>query len=90
MAKVLKALYLKRCTGCELCVLEAQRQLKKIGLDQALIRVFRNKESKAEYPEHNIELDPRINALDTAKICKICPTQVLDLVEETDNDGLNS
>jgi hypothetical protein len=71
-------------------VLESQRQLKKVGLNQALIRVFRTKGEKSEYPEHNLEIDPRINALDIEKICKICPMNILEVSEEEDTDaGLN-
>lgn len=42
MAKVLKISFPEKCIGCELCVLEAQRQLGKLGLEGSLIRVFRN------------------------------------------------
>jgi NAD-dependent dihydropyrimidine dehydrogenase PreA subunit len=43
MSKTLKAVRPEKCNGCELCVLESQRQLEKVGLEESLIRVFTGK-----------------------------------------------
>ena len=51
MTKILKATYMENCIGCELCVLETQRQLKKVGLEGAPIRIFRKRKEKSEYLE---------------------------------------
>lgn len=42
MAKILKISFPEKCIGCELCVIEVQRQMGKLGLEGSLIRVFRN------------------------------------------------
>jgi hypothetical protein len=75
-----------KCIGCELCVLEAQRQLKKIGLEGSLIRIFRNKKDGSEYPEYSVELDPHINALDIEKIRAICPVDCFEIIAQDGND----
>jgi len=82
--KKLKAVNLHKCTGCELCVMEAQRQMKKITLQDALIRVFKNKKEDSEYLQYSVELDPQVNTLEIEKIREICPTRVLEIVEERD------
>jgi hypothetical protein len=82
MAKVLKAVAIDKCNGCELCVLEAQRQLEKVGLDAALIRVFTSKEDGREYPTFCIDIDPRINSIDIERIKSICPKFVFKIEEE--------
>lgn len=76
----LKAKYPEKCIGCELCVFEVQRQLQKIGLDGALIRILRKN-------EFYIEIDSRINKLSLDKIVSICPTGVFEITTE-ENNGL--
>lgn len=87
MAKNLKVSFPQKCIGCEVCVFEAQRQLKKVGLEGSLIRIFRNKKEGKEFLEYSIDIDPRLNKLDIEAIKNICPTEVFEVVEE-ENDGL--
>lgn len=42
MAKKLRITFPQKCIGCELCVMEIQRQLGRVGLEGSLIRVFKN------------------------------------------------
>lgn len=85
MAKVLKISFPEKCTGCELCVFEVQRQLKKVGLDGAPIRIFNNRKDQSGLTElsFKIDIDPSINALNLEKIANICPTNVFT-IEEVD------
>lgn len=87
MAKNLKVSFPQKCTGCELCVFEAQRQLKKVGLEGALIRIFKKREEDKKFLEYSIELDPHINKLDVERIKNICPTEVFEITEE-ESSGL--
>jgi len=87
MANNLKVSFPQKCVGCELCALEAQRQLKIVGLEGSLIRVFKNKAEGKEFLEYSIDLDPRVNDLDIEKIKNICPTEVFEITQE-ENDGL--
>jgi len=82
MAKCLKASFPQKCIGCELCVLEAQRQLKKVGLEGALIRILRNKKDDKEFLEYSIDMDARINSLDIESIRSVCPTEVFEILNE--------
>lgn len=82
MPKILKSTFPNKCIGCELCVAEVQQQLGKVGLEGALIRVFRSKKDNSEYLEFKIEIDPRVKALDMEKIQEICPNNVFEIVEE--------
>lgn len=84
MSKILKAKYPKKCVGCEMCVMESQRQLKKVGLEGSLIRIFRNK-AKEDFIEFSIELDPRINQLDIKAIKDICPNGVYEIEDESES-----
>lgn len=86
MAKLLKPTQLNRCNGCELCIFEAQRQLKKVGLEDSLIRVFRKKNPETQTLGFELEIDPRINILDIEKIESICPKKVFEILEDTTND----
>lgn len=85
MTKSLKVKYQKQCIGCELCVFEVQRQLKKVGLDGALIRIIKNKPAEDKKLEFYVELDPQVNHLDIERVLKICPTNVYEIVETQDN-----
>lgn len=87
MTKFLKVAFPQKCIGCELCVLEAQRQLNKVGLEGSVIRILKNKKANSEFLEYHIDVDPRINTLDINKIREICPTGVFEIVEE-EEDGL--
>ncbi|GIW69254.1 MAG: hypothetical protein KatS3mg101_0001 [Patescibacteria group bacterium] len=81
MPRTLKISFPEKCVGCEMCILEAQRQLSKVGLEGALIRVFRNTNSKLGNIEYSLEIDPRINSLNVDKIAQICPKLVFEVEE---------
>ena len=85
MAKILKISFPQKCIGCELCVMEVQRQLEKVGLDGSLIRIFRNKKEKSDFLEYSINIDPKINTVDIESIANICPTEVFEIIEEEQN-----
>lgn len=78
MSKILKIAFSNKCTGCELCLMEVQRQLGKVGLNGSPIRIFRNSENGLSF---EIDMDPVINKLDVKKISEICPEAVF-VVEE--------
>ena len=86
MAKVLKISFPDKCKGCELCVMEVQRQLKKIGLDGSPIRIFRNKEERVLLGEiiFSIDMDQNINNLKIKKIAASCPTVVFKIEKVED------
>lgn len=69
-----------------MCIFEAQRQLKKVGLEDSLIRVFRKKNPETQALEFELEIDPRVNILDVEKISSICPKKVFEVQEDTKND----
>lgn len=81
--KVLKATFKKNCIGCEMCVMEVQRQLGKVGLEGSPIRIFRSTNEAGEV-SYSVDLDPRVNELDIEKIAAICPTLVYTIEEESD------
>ncbi|OGC45902.1 hypothetical protein A2V49_02515 [candidate division WWE3 bacterium RBG_19FT_COMBO_34_6] len=87
MTKNLKISFPQKCIGCELCVLEVQRQLKKVGLEGSFIRVFKKKKDNSDFLEYILEVDPRINSLDLEKIKSSCPTEVFEIIEGV-QDGL--
>jgi hypothetical protein len=83
MSKVLKAMYPDRCTGCEMCVIEVQQQMKKLGLEGSLIRVFRKVDkTNKEKLIFSIELDPKVSKLDIESIKNICPQGVFSVEDE--------
>jgi hypothetical protein len=86
MPKILKPTQKDKCTGCELCVFEAQRQLKKVGLEGSLIRIFRKKSPDNEKILFDLELDPRINILNVEKIASICPKHVMEVLDKKEDD----
>ena len=65
-------------------MLEAQRQLQKVGFEGSLIRILRGKNDKGV--SFSVELDPRINKLDIQKIRAICPTGVFTISEENSDE----
>ena len=87
MAKSLKISFPKKCIGCELCVLEMQRHLGKVGFEGALIRILRKGKENSEFLEYSIDIDPRVNNLNVEQIKNSCPTGVFELVDEK-NHGL--
>ncbi len=86
MSKTLKPTQQEKCNGCELCLLESQRQLKKVGLEESLIRIFRNKKDNDHKLELRVEIDPRVNMLHMEKIAEICPKDVLEIVDEEESE----
>ena len=84
--RVLKAEFSSRCNGCELCVLEAQRQLKKVGIEGSPIRILRSKSQDSL--NFSVDLDPRVNELDIEKIKSICPTLVFTITEQEEYELL--
>jgi hypothetical protein len=85
--KILKATFENRCNGCELCVMEAQRQLKKVGLTDTPIRILRDNTSSNLY--FYVEIDEiLIKKIDINEIYKVCPTGVFEIVEDYDSELL--
>jgi NAD-dependent dihydropyrimidine dehydrogenase PreA subunit len=85
--KFLKVSFENRCNGCELCVLEAQRQLKRVGLSNSPIRILRDATGSNLY--FHIEMDESLNKLNIEEIFKICPTGVFEIMEEQDETLIN-
>jgi len=83
--KILKATFENRCNGCELCVLEVQRQLGKVGLTDAPIRILRDSSKSTVY--FHVDIDPSVNAMNLKEIVKVCPTSVFEIIEEEDEDS---
>jgi NAD-dependent dihydropyrimidine dehydrogenase PreA subunit len=79
MGKTIKATKGQYCNGCELCVFETQRQAGKVGLEEALIRIFKNLAADPNKPVYSIDIDPRVNSQNIAKIAEICPRKVFDI-----------
>jgi len=88
MTKILKAKFPEKCIGCELCILEMQRQINKIGFEGSVIRVLKKPRENADGLEYSIVLDPQVNNFDIKKIKEICPTQVFTI--EDQENGLIS
>jgi hypothetical protein len=80
MPKTLKPTYQKNCTGCELCVIEVQQQLKKVGLEGAILRIFRNEEKGGV--AFSVVIDPQIDKLNLERIKNICPKKVFNIVDK--------
>jgi len=81
MGKILKVIFPEKCMGCELCVMEAQRQMGILGFEGALIRVLRD-ESKLGIPVLCLDIDPNISRFDLDRIAKICPNGIFAVEEE--------
>ncbi|NBO17479.1 MAG: hypothetical protein EBV07_01130 [Proteobacteria bacterium] len=82
--KILKATFENRCNGCELCVLEVQRQLERVGLTDSPIRILRDSSKSTVY--FHVEIDPSVNNLNIKEVIKVCPTSVFEIIEEEDED----
>jgi hypothetical protein len=84
----IKATFPQKCIGCELCVMEVQRQLGRAGLDGSLIRILKSFNETERTVEYAINIDPQVNTLDITKIREICPTGVFT-TEETENESFS-
>jgi NAD-dependent dihydropyrimidine dehydrogenase PreA subunit len=82
--KILKATFENKCIGCELCVLEAQRQLERVGLSDSPIRIFKDTTQNNVY--FHVDIDNSVEKLDFKEIMKVCPTGVFEIVEVQDED----
>lgn len=89
MAKILKVIFPEKCIGCELCVMEVQRQLNRVGLEDSLIRIFRKYDEVKKEARYEVLLDPRVQEADIERIAKICPTGVFS-IEESDGEDVLS
>ncbi len=78
-AKKLTVQFPEKCIGCELCVMEVQRQLNRVGLDDSLIRIFKKFDEAKKESRYEILLDPRVQETDIEMIAKICPTLVFSV-----------
>ena len=81
MSKTVKVSNEGACIGCEMCVMECQRQLKKVGLEGAYVRILRNAEDGTRF---EVSVDPKISSLNAKKIVDVCPQGVF---EETEDNG---
>ena len=86
--KILKATFENRCNGCELCLLEAQRQVGKIGLSDSPIRILRDSSSSNLY-FHVVIDEELLEKINLDEIVKICPTGEFEIIEE-ENDNFIS
>lgn len=89
MSKTLRITFPKKCIGCELCVFEVQRQLKKVGLEGSYIRIFRKTEEDTDTPNFVIDMEPQVNSLDVKRISQICPTAVFTVEDGESNELVN-
>lgn len=76
----LKVINEDKCNGCELCVMESQRQLGRAGLADSFVRVLRNIKEGNKF---NVSLDPKVNELKIKNLADICPRKVFE-VQESD------
>lgn len=79
MLKKLKVINQDKCIGCEMCVLECQRQLKIMGLEGSYIRILRDLSDGTKFA---VSVDPKVEELNTKRIIKVCPQEVFAEVEE--------
>ena len=64
-----------KCIGCELCVMECQRQLNRAGLAGSYIRILRDIK---EGDKFKVSLDPKVAELKLKKLVEICPRGVFE------------
>ena len=83
MKKVLRVSFPQKCIGCELCVMEVQKQLGKMGIEGSPIRVFKNREESILLDKivYTLDIDPSVNDLNIQKVKNICPTGVFEIEE---------
>jgi len=67
-----------KCIGCELCAMQIQRQLGKVGLDGSLIRILR------DGIKYSVVVDQNVNKYDINELKQICPTGVFAVEEIQD------
>ena len=67
------------CIGCEMCVMECQRQLKRAGLAGSCIRILRDIKMGTKF---EVSLDPKILELRPKRIVEACPRGVFEEVGE--------
>ena len=79
MSKTIKIIREDKCNGCEMCVMESQRQLKKVGLEGSYMRILRHIEKGTKF---EVCIDPKIQDLNIKKIVTLCPRGVLEETEE--------
>ena len=79
MSKILKIVREDKCSGCEMCVMAAQRQLKKVGLEGSYIRIMRHIEKGTKF---EVCLDPKVRELNINKIVNSCPREVFAETED--------
>ena len=70
--------------------MEAQRQLKKVGIDGSPIRIFKSFTESTDRIQFSIDLDSRITELDIEKIKNICPKLVFTIEDPKEEHGLLS
>lgn len=75
----LKVVQENKCIGCEMCVMECQRQLKRVGLAGSYIRILRN---LIEGDRFEVSIDPKITQLKIRTIVSVCPRGVFEETEE--------
>lgn len=85
--KILKAKFEDRCNGCELCILEAQRQMGVVGLTNSPIRILKDISGTNLY--FQVEVDESISKLKLEEFIKICPTGVFEIMEVDDEALIN-
>ena len=80
-SKILEISFPEKCIGCELCIQEAQRQIGKIGLDEAPIRIFNSNKTTnlTNTPTYEIVINKDINKLDIEKIESILVSAALEI-----------
>jgi ferredoxin len=88
MAKHLKISFPEKCIGCELCVAKTQMELNKVGLDGALIRIFKERREGFNQLVFSIQIDPTVNKMAIEKIKEICPTKVFTIEEQKEDASL--
>jgi Fe-S-cluster-containing hydrogenase component 2 len=79
MSKILKIVHEDKCNGCEMCVMEAQCQLKKVGLEGSYIRIMRNIERGTKF---EVCFDPNVQELNIGRVVAACPREVFEETEE--------
>ena len=79
MSTIIKAKNEDMCTGCEMCVMECQRQLKRAGLTGSYIRILRDIKVGTRF---KVSLDPKISEIKSRKIIESCPREVFEEVAE--------
>ena len=71
----LKVAHENKCIGCELCVMECQRQINRAGLAGSYIRILRDIK---EGDKFKVSLDPKVAELKLKKLVEVCPRGVFE------------